>query len=44
MPTLIFAFNHAAVGDATVELTATQPSGAENFLLLNGFELLQAAP
>ena len=41
VPTLIFAFTHDGIGDASVALAATQSNGAKNFLLLNGFEIFQ---
>lgn len=41
VPTLIFAFTHDGIGDASVALSATQANGVVNFLLLNGFEIFQ---
>lgn len=44
IPTLAFAFSHDGVGPLMIELRSTQSTGSENFLLMNGFELLQANP
>lgn len=44
IPTLSFAFTHAGSGPLTIELRATRSNGTDSFLLLNGFELFEAAP
>ncbi len=44
IPVLDFAFSHDGGSPLTLKLRALQPNGGDNFLLLNGFELLQANP
>ncbi|MCH7229008.1 hypothetical protein [Haloferula sp. A504] len=44
VPTLIFPFTHDGSSPLVVELRSTKSNGSENFLLLNGFELFEAAP
>ena len=42
IPTLEFTFTHDGSSPLTINLKATQPNGNDNYLLLNGFELLQS--
>lgn len=44
IPSLGFAFSHDGSLPLTIELRSTVPSGSDNFLLLNGFELFQSNP
>lgn len=44
IPALDWTFTHDGGSPLTLKLRALQPNGAENFLLLNGFELLQENP
>ena len=44
IPTLLFPFTHDGTTPLVVELRSTFSNGADNFLLLNGFEILQANP
>ncbi|BDS07741.1 hypothetical protein NT6N_27810 [Oceaniferula spumae] len=44
IPTITFELAHDGTGPLTIELRSTQSNGTDNFLLLNGFELFQAAP
>ncbi|MEX1048439.1 MAG: hypothetical protein WED15_02845 [Akkermansiaceae bacterium] len=44
IPTLFFSFTHAGKSPLVIQLRSTIPSGADNFLLLNGFEILRGNP
>lgn len=44
VPTLGFAFTHDGVAPLSIHLTSTQPNGANNYLLLNGFGIFPANP
>lgn len=44
IPTLLFPFSHDGTTPLVIELRSTFSNGADNFLLLNGFEILQANP
>jgi hypothetical protein len=44
IPTLLFPFTHNGNSPLVIELRSTFSNGADNFLLLNGFEILQANP
>jgi hypothetical protein len=44
IPTLLFPFTHDGTTPLVIELRSTFSNGADNFLLLNGFEILQANP
>jgi hypothetical protein len=44
IPTLAFAFTHNGTSPLVVELRSTLANGTDNFLLLNGFEILESAP
>ena len=44
IPTLGFAFNHDGSSPLTIELRSTESNGADNHLLLNGFELFLSNP
>jgi hypothetical protein len=44
LPALDFTFSHDGRSPLTLKLRALQSNGADNFLLVNGFELLQANP
>lgn len=44
IPTLGFSFSHDGIAPLTIELRSLHPNGGNNFLLLNGFELIQSYP
>jgi len=44
VPTLAFAFTHDGIGNATVELSATESNSDDSFILLNGFEIFTTSP
>ena len=44
IPTLDFTFHHDGVSPLTIKLRALRPNATENYLLLNGFEILQKDP
>jgi len=44
IPTLNFPFNHNGSSQLVIELRSTIPNGKENFLILNGFEILRSNP
>ncbi|MEX1048442.1 MAG: hypothetical protein WED15_02860 [Akkermansiaceae bacterium] len=44
IPTLLFPFAHDGNSPLVIQLRSTVPNATDNFLLLNGFEILQANP
>jgi hypothetical protein len=44
IPTLLFPFTHDGSSPLTIELRSTISNGTDNFLLLNGFEILEENP
>ena len=44
IPILEFALTHDGASPLNIELRSTRSNGTDNFLLLNGFELLQETP
>lgn len=44
IPTLDFMFTHDGRSPLTFKLRALQPNGSDNFLLMNGFEILEVNP
>ncbi|MCP5537511.1 MAG: hypothetical protein H7A51_14920 [Akkermansiaceae bacterium] len=44
IPQAAFAFSHDGTGPLTIELHATESNGADRYLFLNGFEMLQLNP
>ncbi|MCK4563932.1 MAG: hypothetical protein KAU94_04600 [Verrucomicrobia bacterium] len=44
VPTLVFSFTHDGSSPLVIALSSTETNGADSFLFLNGFELLEPAP
>ena len=44
IPTLVFPFSHDGSSPLVIQLRSTIPNASDNFLLLNGFEILQGNP